>query len=1281
MKAGIRCLFSLLATLAVVVASATASAEVLVYEGFSLQDYTVGSSLYGKKSGNASVGLDTSSGWIASTAVFVAQGNGLTLPETWTADGSKVHGTEAGRAVLMHSQAFTTSRANRGQQRLLSCSWPSSGSVYFRFLMRIPSGCLTTSYLGNWNFVVGGLGFDCLANTSVNSCTVTNGIYMGVRNREGKLEAFAYVQPKGGELTSYPLFDVDTSKTLNCVFVAKIDIGENGHDTLSLYACPLESWSDDFRWTEVINDVSLVSGQDKFSYLQMIGQYPTGNQWITLDEFIVTTTEPEAYAHGIPGAPFLGAISLTHTGEAAYSLSAEESINDADLSWIADDGEVATTNGTTAVAERGTVSWTLSGLDEDATYRISILAANDVAASENAVGTIYTGELAIGEVTNASEATGVAGAVAVSRKNSDLVPLTLHYTITGAKGAQGETWEAPAEVTIPAGEKTGYLLVKPLADLAVDEDVEVTVTLEPGNYELPAVASATLTIVNGSDPAGADILTIVNAYDNPAGGFYGSGYTAALTNDAIRIIRFANPATAAPGLREFAHTASQYNNIEATEFFTYDWMLFPAVARPSAGETVATVRYASQEQTGLTAKRSVVTYAGSWYVPTNGTYSFRMHMGYVGLFSLDGKLLLRQPGTAAVTVKDVELSAGWHSFYATFAANGSGKIGPAETCGLTFNAANLDLAESPASGHAFDSTDGYRLSTAFNALFVPSMWAKGGDVTFDCANLLGDLRMIGQLGGVGENKFKFVNLPAGRTLEFGKPVYHATTLTGWQGLSDFSFVDWTHMTVPAGVNIRFEGAAVVNSSWTQAGHGVWKGDDHGAYSLGKCAFVFTDVPNFFGTASDEVFVAPEGLRFVQAGSPEVMGNAKIKTNGVDRLFGVGIGGAPFVLSNNALPVKINPASKQYYNDFDLGDKGTVNATLPWFSGDVHHGNLLSGNIRMTGWCRRFTTYGSVNANEGVCDQRACFITLRPVAGSAPSSINSLTLSADKGTYPDSGWNYAGSGCFYLPEDASQPLSIGEVKALGAQFVADAPHHGARQGATLSACSNSTINVGTLTGSGVHLRQVRPSTSSYWSADNDERGTNIANFVFGEITTTGSRMYVFVSSNVNITVTNIVKSAAFRYDVMSNGVNEAVLDIEGTVAEGTTITATDVAMLPARVKGFTGHDITLTETEENRTYPVVFDFDQKGGIPIGGCDGSGNLVAAPATGTINLSFTGTPRKGRFGVVKFDSVAEGVSLAGWTINTNQEKYEGYRISVHKDSTGISFGTHVPLMIMVR
>ncbi len=202
--------------------------------------------------------------------------------------------------------------------------------------------------------------------------------------------------------------------------------------------------------------------------------------------------------------PSLGAVSLSRTGALAYSLSATEDANAADLSYILSDGETVSTNGWQSVAEGNSATWTISGLSADTTWQATILATNASDTAEKVAGTFYTGALSLGATTDANENGLVAGKVAVSRVNDDPFPLTVNYTISSsADGAvEGKTWAAPTTVTIPAGETTGYLLVTPLLDSSVKEDVEVTVTLAAGNYEMPATVAKTLKIVNLVAPAG-----------------------------------------------------------------------------------------------------------------------------------------------------------------------------------------------------------------------------------------------------------------------------------------------------------------------------------------------------------------------------------------------------------------------------------------------------------------------------------------------------------------------------------------------------------------------------------------------------------------------------------------------------------------------------------------------------------------------------------------------------------------------------------------------------------
>ncbi|MCR5838908.1 MAG: hypothetical protein K6G94_04670 [Kiritimatiellae bacterium] len=221
-----------------------------------------------------------------------------------------------------------------------------------------------------------------------------------------------------------------------------------------------------------------------------------GDGYIQIDEleFFYVNTD----------APKLGSTSLVRTGVATYSLTAEEDVNAADISYILSDGETVSTNGTQAVAEGDTETWTIAGLTANKTYQVSVLAANNSGTDEKVAGTLYTGELVLGATTDASENGLVAGTVAVSRNSNDPFPLVVNYTVSSsADGAvEGKTWAAPTTVTIPAGETTGYLLVTPLLDSSVTENIEVTVTLAAGNYEMPTTSAKTLQIINLVAPVG-----------------------------------------------------------------------------------------------------------------------------------------------------------------------------------------------------------------------------------------------------------------------------------------------------------------------------------------------------------------------------------------------------------------------------------------------------------------------------------------------------------------------------------------------------------------------------------------------------------------------------------------------------------------------------------------------------------------------------------------------------------------------------------------------------------
>lgn len=636
-------------------------------------------------------------------------------------------------------------------------------------------------------------------------------------------------------------------------------------------------------------------------------------------------------------------------------------------------------------------------------------------------------------------------------------------------------------------------------------------------------------------------------------------------------------------------------------------------------------------------------------MPAAGTYSFRMGMAGTGQLVLDNRLILQQTAAGqAVATNGVALARGWHNLYAVFPAR-SGAVGPADATvdGLLYSAADADLAADPAQGRAFATEEGdaaHRLSTAFSGVFVPSLWAEGGDVLLDCANALGDVRIAGQWGSL-RHTFAIWNLPEGSALEVGRPKNFSTS--GDQDLNAFAYLDWTRTTLQEGVDVRFEGAAVLAQE-LPAGH---------AWSLGGRVFLATTASDLFGVvaAGAAEFRYPDGLVFLQIGDPSVLGDTAKICVAADQGLGYA-GGAYYLTNSRGLPIRFGNAAYAFRNELDIAAGGYVSATAPYDTGSTWTGDVRGeGWLGIFGWSRRMTLTGAVSAKTLYLGQRGCRINLRPRAGAAASRIGALAISGESSAQPNGGWDYFPPTLFYCPAaEGEPPLSVGTVSANGAAWYPDQSRF-FRGGATLTTCSNNTINVSSLRGSGLHLRTVAPEGAN---ADPAEIDRGFGNFTFGSI---DAAMTLYVSSNVNVTVTNVNKATKFRYEVNANGVNDATLDIPGTCV-ASTLSATDVAMLPARVTGFVG-DVTLTETVA-KTYPVTLDFS-KDAPNHGGCDGSGTLVAVPSAGAVEVTLTGEPVAGDYGLVRFTS--GGGLLADWTV-TAPSFYARHSVKVVRDDTGL-------------
>ncbi|MGN0853544.1 MAG: LamG-like jellyroll fold domain-containing protein [Kiritimatiellia bacterium] len=749
--------------------------------------------------------------------------------------------------------------------------------------------------------------------------------------------------------------------------------------------------------------------------------------------------------------------------------------------------------------------------------------------------------------------------------------------------------------------------------------------------------------------AAENVVEIVNAFDHPEGGIMSALVTkvggSVFSNTTARIIAFQAPDQAPAGLREFIYANPAAG---ATTDFIDDWGFFRSgfVVGTSAS-TQEAVRYAHEAWTD--AGSGICTYAGSWYVPAAGTYGFRMNMAGTGQLVIDNRIILQQKSAATVVATNgVSLAAGWHNLFIVFKA-ANGQIGPVDATagGLLYSAADADLTADSAAGSPFATEEGgHRLSTAYSGVFVPSLWAEGGDVVLDCSNALGDLRIAGQWGAV-KHRFYIANLPAGRTIEVGRPLNG--TADGFQSLDGFAWVDWSRTELPEGVGIRFEGAVACNQPLPQ-GH---------AWTFGGYVTLATTVSDFFGVvaAGASEFSYPQGLVHLHLGQPGVLGDTATIKVASDQYLGYG--GEPFGLkSSTGLPLTVNNSTRHLFrNPVTLAKSAVLNTTLQWDGVAVCAGTVTGeGSLRITGWGRRMYVDNAVDVGEVRLGQRGNRVLLRPPAAAAASRIGSVTLSGESSAYPTGGWEYCGATLFYCPDGSgASPLSIGKVSGGGAYYYPDQTKL-ARNGATLSTCSNNTVNVSSLVGSGIHLKALIPASAN-------AEGTDVGggNFVIGSI---DAATTVFVATNVNLVVTNVAKAAKFRYDANAAGaVNDAVFDIEGSCESAATVAATDLAVLPARLKNFTG-TVSLTETAE-KEYPVTLDFS-KSAFALGGCEGSGTLVAAPAAGTITVTFVGdTPVPGDWGLARF--TAGGELLSGWTVSV-PESLRGYVIEPVKDATGL-------------
>ncbi len=489
----------------------TASANLLLYDGFATvtdsanrTPYLNTSDTHKLQSDNAkghawTTGVTNTYPWSETSAVvFTFRNNGLSLPSAF-ADGTGDQFTARGGSVGWLNSSY--SAQIRGKNRKITSSMPTSGTLYYRCLMKIEANAFSRMKEATDRYAAAGLTCRAAENKYDNGYTMAQTGFRVYFIGTGSTVALKFGVGKGdgnGTIANILVASVTAGTTYLCIVGIDYDTGK-----ACAYATPIADYTKTFSWTVDNVDASGITGS-AVQTMFVDGIYQTNNGRVLVDEIAAGTGLGDVAVFTPSGAPALGDVSLSRTGAATYTVTAEEAENTADtMSWIADTGTVVTTNAfATAVASNTTATGTVSGLTADKTYQISVLAENVSGTDEKVAGVFYAGELTLGAVTDADEYNCVPGGVEVSRVAADPWPLTVNYTISGSDGTEGTTWVAPTAVTIPADAASAILPVVPLMDDGVTSNITITVTLAAGNYEIPAADSKTLTLANLAPPAG-----------------------------------------------------------------------------------------------------------------------------------------------------------------------------------------------------------------------------------------------------------------------------------------------------------------------------------------------------------------------------------------------------------------------------------------------------------------------------------------------------------------------------------------------------------------------------------------------------------------------------------------------------------------------------------------------------------------------------------------------------------------------------------------------------------
>ena len=523
------------ALLACALAAPSARAGVLVYEGFHTTEYLKeGStdvytgdvrsrptqSVSAAEGGAVGTAKDTK--WSGNTGTLTIQAGtqALSLPTAMTTAGFRATGTSIG-----FSDANVDASTKYGYHPLAAdVLKATSGNVCFRALVHFNSrsatnltatasaaeaAALSASTAGYFGF-----GFARQTGTMNEKFLVANpstiSFMVWKRSSDSANVVSLCAVDAEGHANFYDLGTMGTGQPYVCFAEVGVNKGAGGElDTIRAGVVASGSYSTTLPWAQIAGTGTKVE-VDVFtatSYPTCMGvSGPRGGNGARFDEFCVGTQLTDVLATDETADPTLGETTMMRNGDGTYTVSV--TMSDAPGHVVvtatpADGGTaIASDLGTLAVDE--TKAATLSGFAANTTYAVSVaLYKGDAFVYARDVGTLYAGVLALAWVQDANEYQRVPGEATVSRVSAEDLPLNVNFAFSAAKGAEDTTWEAPTlPLVIPAGASSATILLTPIRDDAVTEDLPVTVTLTDGNYT--SGATTTVTIKNLAYPAGAN---------------------------------------------------------------------------------------------------------------------------------------------------------------------------------------------------------------------------------------------------------------------------------------------------------------------------------------------------------------------------------------------------------------------------------------------------------------------------------------------------------------------------------------------------------------------------------------------------------------------------------------------------------------------------------------------------------------------------------------------------------------------------------------------------------